>query len=57
MAPYNLAGATLREHLFNLLNDVDQAAGSPQNAWVGSVGGCEAPACYRLLIGIAGHGL
>ena len=29
--PYNLAGATLLEHLFNLLNGVDQASGSPQN--------------------------
>ena len=57
MEPYNLAGPTPREHLFNLLNDVDQAGGRLQNAWVGSAGGCEALACYRLLIGIAGNGL
>src|SRR2546428_7677467 len=36
MGPYNLAGATLREHLFNLLNGVDQEDSSLQNALVDS---------------------
>jgi hypothetical protein len=55
--PYNLAGATLLEHLFNLLNGVAHASGSHQNEKGRFAGGCEAPVCYRFLIGTAGNRL